>query len=143
MIHKKCVKSLCKDKLKCPECNEPVNYEQVVELKDILKFNGKSFKSRDIINYVRKNFSYYDAEQYLIPLIQHISKQDGIIQQLKNSLDLAEKGCFYQLIFNILFKIKLSVFLLIIKDTKHNFYHYNDSSQLKKNFVCFYPFPKN
>ena len=104
MFHKRCVEPLCKDKLKCPECNNPVNYERVVELKDILKFNGKSFKSRDIIEYVRKNFSYYDAEEYLLPLIQHISKQDSIIQQLKNSLDSAEKGSFSQFILIYYFK---------------------------------------
>ena len=101
MFHKNCVQRFCDDKLNCPECKMPVNYEQVVELKDVqlledkLEFNGKSNKSRDIIEYVKKNFSYYDAEEFLIPLIQHISKQDGIVQKLKNCSAKNEKGCFF------------------------------------------------
>ena len=113
LFHKNCVKRFCDDKLNCPECNEPVNYEQVVGLKDVkllknqLEFNGISHKSRDIIDYVRKNFSYYDAEEYLIPVIQHLSKQDGLVQKLKNCSATNEKGCFSLFTFNKMFIVKL------------------------------------
>ena len=88
MFHHQCIKH----EKNCLKCNKPttkLNCKQFIDIKDIdlledkLKFNGQSFKSRNIIGNVRKNFSA-DAEDCLIPLIQHISKQDGIVQQLKN-----------------------------------------------------------